>query len=631
MTAAALNHQPVHVGEELGIWEVPNNVSESYSNIVTDSVAENSISSIDSPNKSMIFKECTENVVNSNRSQSLTMSSKSPINEDFSLKRSKSDSSIEICYKDNLNIDDRYKEHGDSDTEAGNEPNEENAKVLSLLKKEIENNIRDNELNVEGILPELKTMLEYGTWKVKKDATLLIADLLPYIGVSEDDFFYELMPLVMENLSHSEHLVTQSSTNLLKTFAESTNDKNTFVEKYISLGILSEDYKIKMASIANIHRIFNEHLSHLNLFHLVQLMVNFLKGEEDTPSRECFIKALKHIRYIEGPKEFIKYQSLLSPKSGKLLQGAFSDQENRRESEDEASIVEKRTSKERKRKRKAIIQINYENGAKLLQIIPGEVLEKLTKNDLHLSRRIGCEELLAFIEWTPDLRELLTNLDTLLSLLNSFKDDSNFGVATISLRVIAVLLTRLTVEEINYYLRSIIHSSTLLFCDERFVVRSEANKTLNGIWQKASPRKVSVLLSEMFKHKSSKVRESSINLITSALLTFPRTSFDFAILSRDVIPKLADPRRRVRQAAMECVATLAQVLGSQNTKILMSEIMDLEETEAGSGVTCAVKARLSRRKLPRLTADGLLEYWLPVFNLAKKNYSGMLFGKYVKL
>lgn len=194
---------------------------------------------------------------------------------------------------------------------------------------------------------------------------------------------------------------------------------------------------------------------------------------------------------------------------------------------------------------------------------------------LHL-RREGCDELLSFIEWKPSLKDLLPQMGNLLAFLNTFREDTDFSVATMSLRVISVVLMRSSASEIGEYLFPFVLATVFLFSDERFVVRSEANKVYYSLLHKFSTKKISRNLVIILKHRSSRVRETTINLITSALLTFPRASFDLTFLSGEIAPALIDPKRRVRQAAMECVATLAQGLGDKTGKVLMTEVADLE-------------------------------------------------------
>ena len=87
----------------------------------------------------------------------------------------------------------------------------------------------------------------------------------------------------------------------------------------------------------------------------------------------------------------------------------------------------------------------------------------------------------------------------------------------------------------------------------------------------------------------------------------------FQNIAATVVPTLVDPKRRVRQASQECVAILAAFMGPTKAAPLIRSIELLESHfERGTGVLNAVQARLSRRQLPRITQDGLVEYSLQV-------------------
>ena len=90
-----------------------------------------------------------------------------------------------------------------------------------------------------------------------------------------------------------------------------------------------------------------------------------------------------------------------------------------------------------------------------------------------------------------------------------------------------------------------------------------------------------------------------------------------------MVPTLVDPKKRVRQASQECVAILAAFMGPTKAAPLIRSIELLESHfERGAGVLNAVQARLSRRQLPRITADGLVEYSLQIPRSAMRYTSG---------
>lgn len=105
------------------------------------------------------------------------------------------------------------------------------------------------------------------------------------------------------------------------------------------------------------------------------------------------------------------------------------------------------------------------------------------------------------------------------------------------------------------------------------------------------------------------VREHVLNVIIYALLTFPGNEFNLARLADHVAPTLVDEKRRVRQAALECVALIGQFMGAGGV-VKLQPVWERLERSGHEGVKTAVAMRLQRKQLPRLTDDGLVEYSL---------------------
>ena len=102
-------------------------------------------------------------------------------------------------------------------------------------------------------------------------------------------------------------------------------------------------------------------------------------------------------------------------------------------------------------------------------------------------------------------------------------------------------------------------------------------------------------------------------MINMAMLTFPSSDLDLDSNSIIISEFLIDPKRRVRQAALESVALLASCLGNQRIQLLYDFIAHLEKKEKTFGeILSAVKTRIARKQLPKLTTDGLVEYGLTI-------------------
>ena len=144
--------------------------------------------------------------------------------------------------------------------------------------------------------------------------------------------------------------------------------------------------------------------------------------------------------------------------------------------------------------------------------------------------------------------------------------------------------------------------------DPNMMVRQAVMQLAMRLMQATSPAVVIGILSDNIRHKSPRVRQLTVDIVTAALLTRPRSDFDLPALCGTAAHALVDQKKSVRHAAMECVAVIAQVLGAGKLQPLMSEIELLEANRRFEGLMNAVQARLARRQLPTVSNDGLVEY-----------------------
>lgn len=96
-------------------------------------------------------------------------------------------------------------------------------------------------------------------------------------------------------------------------------------------------------------------------------------------------------------------------------------------------------------------------------------------------------------------------------------------------------------------------------------------------------------------------------------MTFPSTYFDLRTCVERATRTATDRKRRVRQAALDVLAVLGQI---SSTKLVMDIVQQtlttITSTENGQHLSAAVKARLSRKQLPTVSADGNVQYALRI-------------------
>ncbi|KAG5333457.1 TGRM1 protein, partial [Acromyrmex heyeri] len=110
--------------------------------------------------------------------------------------------------------------------------------------------------------------------------------------------------------------------------------------------------------------------------------------------------------------------------------------------------------------------------------------------------------------------------------------------------------------------------------------------------------------------RNTKTRENALQLLIFSLVTFPSTEFKLEIVASRVAAMVADRRRRVRQAALDTLAVLGQIYDSE--EVIEAGRRTGEGNPDAEAMLAAIRARLARKSLPLVSADGLVVYGLQI-------------------
>ncbi|XP_011063428.1 PREDICTED: uncharacterized protein LOC105151429 [Acromyrmex echinatior] len=110
--------------------------------------------------------------------------------------------------------------------------------------------------------------------------------------------------------------------------------------------------------------------------------------------------------------------------------------------------------------------------------------------------------------------------------------------------------------------------------------------------------------------RNTKTRENALQLLIFSLVTFPSTEFKLEIVANRVATMVADRRRRVRQAALDTLAVLGQIYDSE--EVIEAGRRAGEGNPDAEAMLAAIRARLARKSLPLVSADGLVVYGLQI-------------------
>ena len=262
--------------------------------------------------------------------------------------------------------------------------------------------------------------------------------------------------------------------------------------------------------------------------------------------------------------------------------------------------------------------------------IPSGTMAELGESNWK-TRAHGVEQLKVLVENLSDISVLLANLGDFLEMLTRFVDDANFKILLTSLYILREVLDKVG-ESIRPHMELILIVVQTRLGDSKTIIKQLNMQIVLRVMHFAKPWVVLQSLMPFIAHRNSKVREDVVNIITAALLTFPTSDFKLMSLPSLFSHLLVDPKRRVRQAVLECFAVIAQGLGPGRMQPLVSSVDMVELNANGEGVMDAVQARLARRKLPKLTLDGTLEYSMVISNatrsqaLTSPDISWILYG-----
>ncbi|XP_011701488.1 PREDICTED: uncharacterized protein LOC105458119 [Wasmannia auropunctata] len=110
--------------------------------------------------------------------------------------------------------------------------------------------------------------------------------------------------------------------------------------------------------------------------------------------------------------------------------------------------------------------------------------------------------------------------------------------------------------------------------------------------------------------RNAKTRENALQLLIFSLVTFPSTEFKLETVASRVATMVADRRRRVRQAALDALAVLGQIYDPE--EVLEAGRRAGDGSPDAEAMLAAIRARLARKSLPLVSADGLVVYGLQI-------------------
>lgn len=253
---------------------------------------------------------------------------------------------------------------------------------------------------------------------------------------------------------------------------------------------------------------------------------------------------------------------------------------------------------------------------------PSYVINLLRDANNWKNRTSGVTKMQNIISELPSDYSLESHLEPILKLSTSTLSDNHFKVTQLGLELIACIVAKAG-KSIRPFLPTLAQGIMGKVGSNKFVLKQAGLQVLKELMVVLRPEPV---IREVIKfgldHKLSRVREETLNAISVALLTFPKSEFDFSLILKKSIPSMCDNKSRVRQAAFETVALMCSIEPSL-VRETVTEIVSQRDSQkckysAQNGLTLMVafQTRLARSTsgVPKLNDSGLIDYSIPVSN-----------------
>ena len=193
-------------------------------------------------------------------------------------------------------------------------------------------------------------------------------------------------------------------------------------------------------------------------------------------------------------------------------------------------------------------------------IFPANVADLLEDRTNWKNRVIGVTVILHSVREVKDVTLLQKNATALLGVLTNCLNDPHFKIVLITHEVLKEVIIKIGPALANS-LKLLVGCLVGKMGDNKFVTKQANVKVFMQLMQVLKPHQVvTEVLSCRLRHRISRVREETINVVIASLLTFLWTEFDLLTLAKEVAPCLVDNKQHVRQASLEVFVLLAHSL-----------------------------------------------------------------------
>ncbi|OZC12090.1 HEAT repeat protein [Onchocerca flexuosa] len=388
-----------------------------------------------------------------------------------------------------------------------------------------------------------------------------------------------LLPCIVTKLGSPKITIRRITNQMLIAYLKLQPDALNIVQKEIANFLLNDknDVQLKDEALREIPNLMITECASQNWKILIRSLAEMM---HTIPSKrhEKIVRLLAHFNVYLGTEKLQKILSELPVEQYEIC----------RKYEQMISEISETAKESLKNKEKISPSIDVELRFRF-GIIPMLTSTMLSNETDPTSRIVALEQVREIMNGIKleDSRKFATHLHSYLLTLGNVLDDLNFKVVALCLDVL-----RLTLEKVGPllapYIQQIVGLISKHFGNQKSVIKQQIMAICMITMRNCSPKSVISCLCVYSEHRSSRIREEILNIMTAALLTFDSRSINLKAIADVVVPLLADQKRRVRLAAFELFAVFAH-LSSSSIKRLLKSVSNLEQKHRAYGLLNAVK------------------------------------------
>lgn len=228
--------------------------------------------------------------------------------------------------------------------------------------------------------------------------------------------------------------------------------------------------------------------------------------------------------------------------------------------------------------------------------IPSDLMVQLRDAENWRSRAAAIQELEGLISTTESFDPVMPYMAAFFRLLKELLEDTNFKVMQSTLSIIGALVTVPNITK-RANIAQLIPSCIDKLGDNKIAIRQAAFRVFKIFIREIPARVLFPHFQEGLESPNWHIREEVVQLLITAMLSaVPNWDYDFLQVIPWVCRLLRDPKPKVKFAAVETLAVLAHLRGSEAVLEATRELIDDDQNEA-------LRSRFLQTHLPILQEE----------------------------